>query len=103
MLFFLRLLTHFGAKIGSLRRHFDKEVEKVKRQANWTVEKCLFLVTAVKNGFAVVKRKFGPCLTSKMKKDRWERISQHLSAQFGSNRTQERRKIGLTLWLRLSP
>ena len=65
------------------------EVEKVKRQANWTMEECLFLVTAVKEGFAVVKGKFGPCLTSKMKKDRWETISRDLSAQFGSNRTSE--------------
>ena len=46
------------------------ELEKAKKQANWTVEECLFLVSEVQEGFAMVKGIFGPSLSAKMKKDR---------------------------------
>ena len=97
ILSYLRFHARFFRKFQSIFR-FDRRLErkkkqnmeaKAKRQANWTTDECLFLASEVRDNFQILKGKFGPSLTSKMKKDKWERIAKSLSAQYGSNRSGE--------------
>ncbi|XP_048738754.2 myb/SANT-like DNA-binding domain-containing protein 4 [Ostrea edulis] len=51
-----------------------------KRKANWTQDECLMLVTMVNEKKNILRSKLGPSLTSRMKKEAWEELSERLNA-----------------------
>lgn len=51
-----------------------------KRKANWTQDECLMLVTMVNEKKNILRSKLGPSLTSRMKKEAWEELTERLNA-----------------------
>lgn len=62
---------------------------KTKRKPNWTQDECLLLATLVNEKKDVLRKKLGPNLTSKMKRDAWEKISSQLNASSAIKRSTE--------------
>ncbi|XP_046351346.1 uncharacterized protein LOC124131880 isoform X1 [Haliotis rufescens] len=54
----------------------------VKRKPNWSSDQTLLLVILVDEWKAIIKGKFGPGVTSRMKKEAWVEVAANINAAF---------------------
>lgn len=54
----------------------------LKRKPNWNEDECLFLAELVEERKEVIKGKFGPKVTSAMKRTAWSEISEMMNESF---------------------
>ncbi|XP_046582216.1 uncharacterized protein LOC124289655 [Haliotis rubra] len=60
----------------------SSHIVSMKRKPNWTSDQSLLLVRLVDERKSIIKGKFGPGVTSRMKKEAWGEVAANINAAF---------------------
>ncbi|XP_046563178.1 uncharacterized protein LOC124272081 isoform X2 [Haliotis rubra] len=60
----------------------SSHIVSMKRKPNWTSDQSLLLVQLVDERKSIIKGKFGPGVTSRMKKEAWGEVAANINAAF---------------------